>query len=308
MIALDIHEEVQKALREGKAVVALESTIISHGMPYPDNVEMAKSVEETIRKQGVTPATIAILDGKVKVGLTHDEIVTLGKSEEVLKASKRDLAYVISRNLHAGTTVSATMLIAERAGIKVFATGGIGGVHRNGQNTFDISRDLEEFAQSNVAVVCAGAKAILDLPLTMEYLETKGVEVVGYKTDKLPAFYSSESDIDIPQRLDSPSEIAKLMKAKWDFPLKGGLVIANPVPKDKEIPYETMRSVIEEALLEAKDAGIIGKEVTPYLLEKVAKKTKGASLEANIALVLNNAKLASEIAIAFANDEKEASL
>ncbi len=306
MTSIDIHEDVLQALKENKAVVALESTIISHGMPYPDNVEMAKSVEAMVRKHGAVPATIAVLDGKVKVGLTHDEIVTLGKSQNVLKASKRDLAYAISHNLHAGTTVSATMLIAERAGIKVFATGGIGGVHRNAEKTFDISRDLEEFADTNVAVVCAGAKAILDLSLTMEYLETKGVEVVGYKTDKLPAFYSSESEIDIPQRLDAPEEIAALMKTKWSFGLHGGIVIANPVPKDKEIAYDKMREVIHEALADAEQEGVHGKEVTPYLLAKVSEKTQGASLKANIALVLNNAALAARVAAAYAKLEREA--
>ncbi|MBU1141205.1 MAG: pseudouridine-5'-phosphate glycosidase [Firmicutes bacterium] len=293
---LDIHKDVQKALAENRPVVALESTIISYGMPYPENVSMALRVEEIIRKEGAVPATIAILNGRIKVGLDKEEIEFLAKSKDVFKVSKRDFGYVLSQKRTGATTVSATMLIAEMAGIKVFATGGIGGVHRGAQETFDISRDLEELANVNVAVVCAGAKSILDLGLTLEFLETKGVEVLGYQTKELPAFYSRESGFDLDYEMNSPEDIAKLIHAKWALGLTGGVVVANPIPKAHSMDSKLIHNVIDQALNDAKKVGIKGKDTTPYLLSKIKEITKGESLYANLELVYNNAKLAAQIA------------
>ncbi|WGS64931.1 pseudouridine-5'-phosphate glycosidase [Marinitoga aeolica] len=294
---LVISEEVKEALESKKPVVALESTIISHGMPYPQNVETALNVEQIVRENGAVPATIAIINGKLKAGLNKEEIEYLGKKgREVIKVSRRDIPYVVSKKLDGATTVAGTMIIAALAGIKVFATGGIGGVHRNAQETFDISADLQELANTNVAVVCAGAKSILDLGLTLEYLETFGVPVIGYQTVELPAFYTRKSGFNVNFRLDSPEEIANFLKVKWDLNLKGGAVIANPIPEEYQMDYEVITKAIEEALKEAEKLGIKGKETTPFLLAKIKEITGGESLASNIQLVYNNAKLAAQIA------------
>jgi pseudouridine-5'-phosphate glycosidase len=296
---LDISSEVKNALENDFPIVALESTIISHGMPYPQNKETALQVEQIVRDNGAVPATISILNGKLKVGLTHEEIDYLAKSgSKIVKASRRDLPYLLSQKIDGATTVASTMIAANLAGIKIFATGGIGGVHRGASETFDVSADLQELANTNVAVVCAGIKAILDLGLTLEYLETYGVPVIGYKTNELPAFYSRKSGFNVTNKMDSPNAIAGLLKAKWDLNLNGGAVIANPIPEDKQLDYEIMTSAIENALIEEKELGIKGKESTPFLLSKVKELTGGLSLEANIELVYNNAKLAAEIASA----------
>jgi len=293
---IEIHPTVKKALEENLPVVALESTIISHGMPYPENIKMANRVEEIIRNEGAVPATIAILNGKIKVGLTPTELEELAKSKDVVKVSKRDFGFVLSQNKTGATTVSATMLIAEMVGIRVFATGGIGGVHRGAEKTFDISRDLEELANVSVAVVCAGAKSILDLGLTLEFLETKGVEVLGYQTKELPAFYSRESGFNLDYAMETPEDIAKLIHAKWHLGLKGGVVIANPIPKAFSMDSKVINSVIDQAILDANNDGIKGKDTTPYLLSKIKEITEGQSLDANLELVYNNAKLAAQIA------------
>jgi len=292
-----IKDEVKNALKKNKPVVALESTIISHGMPYPQNVETALNAEKVVRENGAIPATIAILDGIIRVGLTTDEITKLGKlGVNALKASTRDIPYIISKNLNGATTVSATSAIAAMAGIKVFATGGIGGVHRGASETFDISADLEELSTTNIAVVCAGAKSILDLPKTIEYLETKKVEVIGYKTEILPAFYTSKSDVLVNHKLDSPEEIAKLLYTKWNINLNGGVLITNPIPEEYSMDKETIDNAINEALIEMDKLNIIGNKTTPYLLGKIKDLTKGSSLDSNIKLVYNNCKLASQIA------------
>ena len=296
---IDIKQEVLDALEEGRAVVALESTIISHGMPYPENYEMAKKVEDLIRKEGAVPATIAIINGSIKVGLEEDELLHLARSKGVLKVSKRDFGYCISHGLTGATTVSGTMIIADMVGIEVFATGGIGGVHREANLTFDISRDLDELANLNVAVVCAGAKSILDLGLTLEYLETKGVEVIGYKTNKLPAFFTSSSEFDVTYRLDSPKEIAKAIDSKWRITY-GGIVVANPIPEEHSLDPKLISETIEKAIEEAKEHNIKGKETTPYLLAKIKELTGNKSLEANLELVYNNAILAARIAVELA--------
>ncbi|NUW72111.1 pseudouridine-5'-phosphate glycosidase [Vibrio mediterranei] len=294
---LDIQPEVAQALAENKPVVALESTIISHGMPYPRNVETALLVEETIRESGAIPATIAIIKGRLKVGLDKEQIEYLGKAgTSVTKVSRRDIPFMVAGEKDGATTVAATMILAEMAGIRVFATGGIGGVHRGAQETFDISADLQELANTDVAVVCAGAKSILDLALTREYLETQGVPVIGYQTDSLPAFYTRESEHGIDYRLDSAQEIAIALKAKWEMQLTGGAVIANPIPVEYAMPVETINSAIEQALAEADEQGIAGKESTPFLLARVCELTGGNSLDSNIQLVLNNARLGAAIA------------
>ncbi|MFR9068854.1 MAG: pseudouridine-5'-phosphate glycosidase [Paraclostridium sp.] len=298
---LHIHPEVKRALSEGQPVVALESTIISHGMPYPKNIEMAKNVSKIIRENGAIPATIAIIDGVLKVGLTTEEIEFLGTSKDVLKASRRDLPFIISKKLNGATTVATTMILASLAGVKVFATGGIGGVHRGAQETFDISADLQELANTNVAVVCAGAKSILDIGLTLEYLETNGVPVVGFGTEEFPAFYTRKSGFGVDYKVDSSMEVANALKAKWDLDLKGGMVIGNPIPKEFEMDYDTINSAIESALKEADENNITGKKVTPFLLDKVKTITAGKSLDANIELVYNNAKVAAQIAKDLAN-------
>lgn len=294
---LDINPEVKEALEIGRPVVALESTIISHGMPYPKNVETALKVEKIIRDNGAVPATIAILNGKLKVGLTKEEIEYLGKASNVIKTSRRDIPFIVAKKSDGATTVASTMIIASLAGIKVFATGGIGGVHRGATETFDISADLEELAQTNVAVVCAGAKSILDIGLTLEYLETHGVPVVGYKTEEMPAFYTRRSGFKVDYMLDSPEEIALSLKAKWDLGLKGGMVVANPIEEQYQMDYDTITQAIEKALKEADENGIKGKESTPFLLSKVKEITGGDSLEANIMLVYNNALLGAKIAV-----------
>ena len=297
---LDINPEVAAALKSGKAVVALESTIISHGMPYPKNVETALNVEKIVRENGAIPATIAILKGRLKVGLTADEIEYLGKAKDVVKCSRRDIPFIISKKLDGATTVASTMILASMAGIKIFATGGVGGVHRGAQETFDISADLLELAQTDVAVVCAGAKSILDIGLTLEYLETNGVPVVGYQTDELPAFYTRKSGFGVDYRIDSPEEMAQALKAKWDLKLKGGLIIANPIPEAYAMDLDTITKAIEEALKQAQRDGIKGKESTPYLLAKVKELTGGDSLDSNIQLVYNNAKVGAQVAVALA--------
>ncbi len=295
--ALKISEEVRYALEHGKPVVALESTIISHGMPYPDNVKTALTVEKTVRENGAVPATIAIIKGVPTVGLSEEEIEHLGKEgTKVVKVSRRDIPVVIAKKLDGATTVASTMIFAEMAGIKVFATGGIGGVHRGATETMDISADLEELHQTNVTVVCAGAKSILDLGLTLEYLETKGVPVLGYKTEELPAFFTRKSGFKVDYRMDSPEEIAAAVKAKDALGLSGGMLVANPVPEEYSMDPDKIEAVISEAVEEAKALGITGKKVTPFLLEKIRNVTGGDSLFTNVKLVLNNAALAAKIA------------
>lgn len=294
---LVLSNEVAAAKANGFPIVALESTIISHGMPYPKNVETALQVEQTVRDQGAVPATIAVLGGKLRAGLTAAEIDYLGKkSTAVIKCSRRDLPFVVARGLDGATTVAATMIIAEMAGIRVFATGGIGGVHRGAQETFDISADLQELARTNVAVICAGAKSILDLPLTLEYLETHGVPVIGWQTDEFPAFYTRQSGLPVDYRVDSIPDLAQALRAKWDMQLPGGVVIANPIPAEFSMPKAEIDATIAQALMEADKQGIKGKDVTPFLLAKIEALTGGRSLAANIQLVLNNAKLAAQLA------------
>lgn len=294
---MEIKEEVKKALNQNKPVVALESTIIAHGMPYPKNVETALEVEKVIRDRGAIPATIAILDGKIKVGLSKDEIEYLGSAENVYKVSRRDLPFIVSKQLNGATTAASTMIIAKMAEIKVFVTGGIGGVHRGAEESFDISADLQELAKTDVAVVCAGAKSILDIGLTLEYLETFGVPVVGFKTEEFPAFFTRKSGFGVDYKVDSEKELAKVIKTKWDLDLKGGIVVSNPIPEEYEMDYDVINKAISEALKEAEEKGIKGKETTPFLLENVKEKTKGNSLETNIRLVYNNALVGANLAV-----------
>ncbi len=297
---LDISPEVAEALNSGKPVVALESTIISHGMPYPRNVETALLVEQTIRENGAVPATIAIIGGRLKAGLSKDEIEYLGKSgRNVAKTSRRDIAALVARKADGATTVTTTMMIAHMAGISIFATGGIGGVHRGAEVTMDISADLEELGNTPVMVVCAGAKSILDLGLTLEYLETKGVPVVGYDTDELPAFYTRHSGFGVDYRADSPEELAAMFKAQRDLGLKGGMLVTNPIPEEYSMDKAVIDAAIDQAIKEASEKGIKGKETTPFLLAKVVELTGGDSLDSNIALVLNNARLAAKTAAEF---------
>lgn len=294
---LDISPEVQQALADGKPVVALESTIISHGMPYPKNVETAMLVEKMIRENGAVPATIAIIGGRLKAGLSPEEIEYLGKSgRKVAKVSRRDLAAIVARGADGATTVTTTMIIAHMAGIKVFATGGIGGVHRGAETTMDISADLEELAGTPVMVVCAGAKSILDLGLTLEYLETKGVPVIGYGTDELPAFYTRSSGFGVDYRVDTPAQLAAMFKAQQDLGMKGGMLVTNPIPEQYAMDKAVIDAAIEQAVAESKEQGIHGKETTPFLLARVVELTGGDSLESNIQLVLNNAIVASKTA------------
>ncbi|HJP12270.1 MAG TPA: pseudouridine-5'-phosphate glycosidase [Gammaproteobacteria bacterium] len=294
---LDIHPEVEIAINEKLPIVALESSIISHGMPYPNNVETALMVEETVRVNNAIPATIAIIKGRLKVGLTKEEIELLATNDEVRKISRRDLAVAVSQKLSGSTTVASTMIIANLAKIAVFATGGIGGVHRDAEKTFDISADLEELSKTNVCVVCAGAKAILDIGLTLEYLETKGVPVIGYKTSELPAFYSSISGFNVDYRIETASDIAEILKTKWNLSIKGGVLVTNPIPKTFELESVMMNEAINTAIIEADKEKIVGKEITPYLLAKVNEITQGKSLNANIKLIQNNAALAAKIAL-----------
>jgi pseudouridine-5'-phosphate glycosidase len=297
---LDIHPEVKKAINKGLAVVALESTIISHGMPYPQNKETALQVERIVRDNGAIPATIALINGKIKIGLTVDEIDHLARSgQKIVKASRRDIPYLISKKIDGATTVASTMIAASMAGIQIFATGGIGGVHRGASKSFDISADLQELANTNVAVVCAGIKAILDLGLTMEYLETFGIPVLGYQTGELPAFYTQKSGFKVNYKMNDSNEIARLLKTKWELDLKGGVIIANPITKEKQLDFNLMNEVIDKALKEENKLGIKGKDSTPFLLGKVKELTDGLSLDANIELIYNNAKLAAQIAVAY---------
>jgi pseudouridine-5'-phosphate glycosidase len=294
---LDIHPDVEDAIKNKLPIVALESTIISHGMPYPNNIETALMVEDTVRSNNAVPATIAIINGRLKVGLSNKEIEFLATNNKVRKISRRDLAIAVSKKLSGSTTVASTMIIAKLAKIAVFATGGIGGVHRGAEKTFDISADLEELSKTNVCVVCAGPKAILDIGLTLEYLETKGVPVIGYKTSELPAFYSSKSGFNVDYRVDAALDIAEILKTKWDLSIKGGVLVANPIPIAFELESVMMNEAINEAIIEANKEKIIGKEITPYLLSKVNEITQGKSLKANIKLIQNNAALAAKIAI-----------
>ena len=294
---LDLSPEVREALENNRPVVALESTIISHGMPYPKNVQTAVAVENTIRQNGAVPATIAIIKGRLKVGLTPDELEYFGrKGMAITKTSRRDIPVIVSKGEDGATTVAATMMIAAMAGIQVFATGGIGGVHRGAETTMDISADLDEFTKTPVLVVCAGAKAILDLNLTMEYLETKGIPVFCYQTDELPAFYTRQSGIKAPFRADSPEELAGIWNTKNELGIRGGFIVANPIPEEFSMDPKRINAAIDEAICEMNKLGIHGKETTPYLLDKVQKLTGGDSLESNIRLVLNNAALAARIA------------
>lgn len=295
---LDIAPEVREALAQRRPVVALESTIVTHGMPHPQNLATAFEVEQVVRERGAVPATIAVIGGRIKVGLTPDELGWLATAENVLKLSRADLPYAVATGRHGSTTVAATMICAHLAGLRVFATGGIGGVHRGVEETMDISADLDELARTPVAVVCAGAKAILDLSRTLEYLETRGVPVVGYGTDRFPAFWSRESTLPVPLRLDSPESIADLIRAKAELGLKGGVLVANPVPAMDEIPAAEISVHIEQAIEEANRRGITGKAVTPFLLSSMVELTGGRSLSTNIALIKNNAALASELACA----------
>lgn len=291
-------DEVREAIASGKPIVALETTIISHGMPYPQNIEMARKVEQIIRDEGAVPATIGIMDGKVKIGLNGQELEAFATNKNVEKVSRRDFPYMLSSGRIGATTVSATMIGAALAGIQVFATGGIGGVHREGETTMDVSADLTELTRTDVAVVCAGAKSILDIGRTLEFLETHGVPVVGYKTDEFPSFYARESGFGVDFRLDEPAQVAGMLRAKWALGLSGGAVIANPVPVESALKQEEIEGVIRQAIDEAKEQNITGKKVTPFLLARIKELTGGRSLETNIALVYHNAKVAAQLAVA----------
>lgn len=301
---IELSSEVQQAKEEGKAIVALESTIISHGMPYPQNVQMAREVERIVRDNGAVPATIAIINGKIKIGLTDDELELFGKSSNVAKVSRRDLAQIIATKQLGATTVASTMICADLADIKIFVTGGIGGVHKGAETTMDISADLEELAQTDVAVVCAGAKSILDLGLTLEYLETKGVPVIGFETEYLPAFYTRKSEHKLNFSTDSIDVIAETLKTKWELNLKGGAVIANPIPEEHAMDEEYINGIIDQAIKEAEEKHIIGKDSTPFLLGNIKELTNGKSLDANIELVKHNAKVGTQIAVSFNNKIK----
>ena len=296
---LSITPEIEEAIKAGKPVVALESTILSHGMPYPENVEFASKVEEVVRGEGAIPATTAIIGGKLKVGLTKDELEIMCKAENVGKVSRRDVAVYLATNQTGATTVATTMLIASLAGIKIFATGGIGGVHRGAQETMDISADLQELAHTPVCVVGAGCKSLLDIGLTLEYLETFGIPVLGYQTDDFPAFYCRKSGYGVDYNLKDAAQAAKIMKTKWDLGLEGGILIGNPIPKEYELDFDEMEKAINQALDMAKKDGIRGKATTPYLLSHIKDITKGVSFASNLQLAYNNAKVASQIAVEF---------
>ncbi len=298
---LTFTEEVQHALANNLPVVALETTIISHGMPYPQNVQMAKEVEQIIRDNGAVPATIGLMDGKIKIGLNEAELEEFATNKSVEKVSRRDFPYILTSGKIGATTVAATMIAAQMAGIKIFATGGIGGVHREGEVTMDVSADLTELAQTNVAVICAGAKSILDIGRTLEYLETHGVPVIGYKCSEFPSFYSRESGFGVDFNLESPEAVASMLAAKWELGLNGGAVIANPVPQEHALNFAEIEAVILKALAEAKENNITGKKVTPFILDKVKQLTAGKSLQTNIALVKHNAEVAAKIAAALAS-------
>jgi len=296
---IDFHPDVENALKKNLPIVALESTIISHGMPYPKNIETALMVEKTVRSNKAIPATIAIIKGRLKIGLTKEEIEFLATNNEIKKISRRDLAVAVSQKLSGSTTVASTMIIANLAKIAVFATGGIGGVHRGAETTLDISADLDELSRTNVCVVCAGVKSILDIGLTLEYLETKGVPIIGYKTSELPAFYSTKSGFNVDYRIDAAIDIASILKTKWDLTIDGGVLVTNPIPIAFELESSVMNEAINLAIIEADNENITGKKITPYLLSKVNEITKGRSLDANIKLIKNNADLAAKIAVHF---------
>ena len=293
---VDIHEDVLNAIEQSAPIVALESTIITHGMPFPDNAEMAASVEALIRDCEVVPATIAVIDGRIKIGLTHNELLQLANVKNALKISRADMAFAISQGKTAGTTVAATMIIARMAGIRIFATGGIGGVHKGAETNFDISADLTELGKTDVLVVAAGAKAILDVPKTLEVLETQGVPVIGYQTNTLPAFWTRESNLDVPLRMNNTSQISDFLKVRDELHLNSGILIANPIPEKDEIPSEIIKNYIETAQEEMEKSNISGKDVTPFLLKRIFELSKGTSLKSNIALVKNNALIAAKIA------------
>jgi len=299
---MDISEEIQNSIKENGPVVALESTIISHGMPFPQNLETALEVESIIRKEGAIPATIAVLEGRIKIGLSNLELEQFAQGTKTVKVSSRDLPLALSQKQDGGTTVAATMICARMAGISVFVTGGIGGVHRGSEKTMDISGDLMELARTNVAVVCAGIKSILDIPRTLEYLETQGVPVIGYRTDEFPAFYTTTSGYSVQSRINTAEEIARCMKVKWELGLEGGLVIANPVLRKDAMDEEVIEEAITKSLKEASEKGIDGKAVTPFLLERISQLTDGESLKTNIALVCNNALVGAKIASAYGNE------
>ncbi|MBS4761435.1 pseudouridine-5'-phosphate glycosidase [Carnobacteriaceae bacterium zg-ZUI252] len=294
-----LSQEVQEGMAKGLPVVALESTIISHGMPYPKNVEMARTVEQIIRDNGAVPATIAIIDGKIRVGLSNEELEMFGSSKGIAKVSRRDMADVLASGKLGATTVATTMIGAELAGIKFFVTGGLGGVHRGWETTLDISADMDEFAQTNVTVICAGAKSILDLPATLEYLETKGVPVIGYQTKNLPAFFTRDSGLKLPLSADSLEHIANMIRTKWELGLEGGVVVANPIPVEHAMDPAYIDGIIEKAVKEAEEQGIVGKDITPFLLGNIVEKTGGKSLEANIKLVENNARVGAQLAVEY---------
>lgn len=296
---IKINPEVQNAIKNGLPVVALESTIISHGMPYPKNVKTALAVEDTIRQNGAIPATIGIINGEAVIGMNNEEIELFGKRGGILKVSRRDLAYVFAKKEWGATTVATTSYLASISGIKVFVTGGIGGVHRNGENTMDISADLQELANTSIVVVCAGIKAILDLPKTLEYLETMGVPVLGYRSDELPNFYTPHSGLKVDYRVDSPSDIASIFKEQESLQLKGGILVTNPIKEEDAIDQKEIDKAISNAITEMNEKGIIGKEQTPFLLKRVSELTNGESLESNIKLVLNNATLGAKIAVEY---------
>ena len=297
---IDVSEEVQAAMDAGEPVLALESTIITHGMPYPENEKTALLVEQAVRREGVTPATIAIIDGRIKVGLSRKDLQSLAQTgQRAIKTSRRDIPFIVANGASGGTTVAATMIIAAMMKIRVFATGGIGGVHRGDQHNMDVSADLEELGRTGVAVVCAGPKSILDIGMTLEYLETHGVAVIGYRTEELPAFFATASGFKVDYRLDTAADIAEVMKTKWSLGIQGGLLIANPIPAEFALDTSTIDSIIEQANKEAHEQGISGKDITPFLLQRVQVLTGGDSLEANIQLVLNNARLGAQIAAEF---------
>ncbi|OAJ72393.1 pseudouridine-5-phosphate glycosidase [Brevibacillus sp. SKDU10] len=302
---LTFTEEVAHALENKLPIVALETTIISHGMPYPQNIEMAKKVEQIIRDNGAVPATIGIMDGKIKIGLNDQELEEFATNKSVEKVSRRDFPYILASGKIGATTVAGTMIAAELAGIEMFATGGIGGVHREGEVTWDVSADLTELANTSVAVVCAGCKSILDIGRTLEYLETQGVPVVGYKTDEFPSFYSRKSGYGVDFKLDTPDTVASVMDTKWKLGMQGGMVISNPVPEESALPYDQIEAAIQQALAEAKENNIAGKKVTPFLLSKVKELTAGKSLETNIALVYHNAEVAAKIAVEYKKKQKQ---
>ena len=297
---MDVTPEIEQAVREGKPVVALESTILSHGMPYPENLAFAREVERIIREQGAVPATMAVIDGRLKAGLTEDELVRMCEAKGVLKVSRRDLPIVVAKKLTGATTVATTMILAELAGVRVFATGGIGGVHRGGEDSMDISADLQELAHTSVAVVCAGAKMILDIGRTLEYLETMGVPVLGLDTDEFPAFYCRRSGFGVDYNAKTPRDVAQIAAAKWGMGLAGGMLIGNPVPEEYAMDFDAMSAVIDRAMAQAEEAGVRGKNITPFLLAHIVELTGGDSLKTNIQLAFNNARAAAQIAVELA--------